>query len=864
MCILAEADAGFPHLERDGAIGFLEAMGERAAFFGDPQAGFECWLWPIEIFRAMRVEILYGGQRVEPAALKVHASVSPESFELAWNGDGVSVSMRVTAARRERAIMLEFLRGDTELDVELVLRPIFRPMWPAGMGGQIARRDESTGAFVLAEELGRFAAVLGSPATLRSDAARSGTIPEERGTDAEDLRIRIPRSITSATAVPFFIAGAEVRPAELSGAALLGGEQSACGSARAEGAIDAALALWRRLGGYGSDQVEEQAVHMRDFLAKTTRLVSSDTDHDRAFEWSKISIERAWTSVDGLGRSVVAGVGASRGSARPGFAWFFGGDALAASRALCAIGDFEGASEALRFVASTQREDGKIAHEITLAASLCDWTRDYPYAYYKAQVTPGFVSCLAHYWRASGDAVLVRELWPCALRALAWCRSTLDPEGRMRVPRAGIAAVEAGPLSGRIASEVFLEGIQLSALAGARELTKALSLDDAALDLERWELRTREAFEAFWCEREGRYGFARLTDGGTCDDLTAYLGLPLSRGIGQEARALASAMQLSRPELCADWGARMFSTRSSIYAAEHYNTGSVFPYLTNFVVLALYAHGLDASALQLLESMVALCGFDGAGFVPEHLEGDLARTPRRGVPHQVFSSGGLLQSTVYGLFGLSPHASEGKLLIRSHLPAHWDHARLAGVRIGSTRLDLELARVRSASSTRMTMIAKHLEGPPVRLIWQPRVAALSRFTPTAMVAGERITLITRSLPSGALEAWLPEVVVAGEMTIALELAEGPRLRLPGYEIERGGPSRQMRMGEVRLRDDALGWQLFGRAGTQARLPFACDRSVRIEGAELKENELLVAFPAASSGAKDAFTERLVSIELVAP
>ena len=38
-------------------------------------------------------------------------------------------------------------------------------------------------------------------------------------------------------------------------------------------------------------------------------------------------------------------------------------------------------------------------------------------------------------------------------------------------------------------------------------------------------------------------------------------------------------------------GPRMFATTSSVYDPSHYNTGSVFPYLANFAVLALYRHG---------------------------------------------------------------------------------------------------------------------------------------------------------------------------------------------------------------------------------------------------------------------------------
>jgi hypothetical protein len=88
----------------------------------------------------------------------------------------------------------------------------------------------------------------------------------------------------------------------------------------------------------------------------------------------------------------------------------------------------------------------------------------------------------------------------------------------------------------------------------------------------------------------------------------------------------------------------MFSTRSSVYDPANYNTGSVFPYLANFNILALFEHGQPLAAEQQLLELAELDGFSGLGFVPEHLRGDRREEPARGVPHQIFSSAARLQS----------------------------------------------------------------------------------------------------------------------------------------------------------------------------------------------------------------------------
>ena len=79
-----------------------------------------------------------------------------------------------------------------------------------------------------------------------------------------------------------------------------------------------------------------------------------------------------------LGTGLVAGFRTSGESERPGFAWFFGRDALWTVLASTSIGDFDTARTALEFLQKFQRDDGKIPHEISQSASLIPWFTDYP------------------------------------------------------------------------------------------------------------------------------------------------------------------------------------------------------------------------------------------------------------------------------------------------------------------------------------------------------------------------------------------------------------------------------------------------------------------------------------------------------
>ena len=859
MPMLAEEEQALPQLERHRPIGFLEAVGERAALFGDPDAGLELWLWPMEVLRNLRFHLRRGPDEppLEAEKLDHSARVRPEGFELVWSLKGLELRVEAFAPRDKRAmVLLLHYRGRRDLWVDLEFVPVLRPMWPAGLGGQTLRRDSDSGALVLGEELGRYAVLFGSP---ESEAWQVG---EERGAGQDPLRFSIPLSSARAKKGPtaIVLAGAEVRAPGLSSEAQRGADEASTGWARSTLAVDAARKLWREVLGDWHELRDQERDRWRANLKAHARLQSDDDRSDAAFFWSKVAMERSWVQVDDLGRSMVAGIGPSRGTARPGYAWFFGGDALSAVRALSAIGDFAAASELLRFVASTQREDGKLMHELSLSAGLCEWTESYPYAWYKGQVTPGFVAVVAAHLRACGDTKLARELWPHVLRALRWCHSVTDEQGHMLVPKAGIAAVEAGPLAGRIRCETFLQGIWISALAGAREMVQDYGLEAEELELEAWEELARRGFEDFWSDPDGAYGFALLEDGERCDDSTAYTALPLSRGIGEAGRARSSAARLTRPELCADWGARMFAENASVYDPEHYNTGAVFPYLTGFVTLALYQHGPLAAAHASLDSQVALCGFDGAGLMPEHLEGQVARTPRRGVPHQLFSSAALLQSFVHGLLGFRPDARAGRVLVQPAMPPTWMETHFERLRVGATRFDLTMERGRSEGHTRLRARFVRRDGPKLRVRWQPVLPPLSLPSETGRVQGEEVRVQAERMPSGALVLRPPEAELDEKLVFELEFQAGPEIQLPPTELERDAPSRGPRLVAVHLTDEtSAAWVFAGRPGSSARMYFTSDREMAIEGASFKKGELVLEFPKASSDTPGEWSEATVAL-----
>jgi len=801
---------------------FVEVTGERIALFGREDGPFECWIWPLKVLSGLRFELHAGGRPVDLPEREV--TVLPGELRLVWKGAGVQLRTEIFACRERPGLAFGFALDSSEpLELDVRFRCDFRPMWPAGMGGQLARIDPVTRAFALTEELGRFAVLIGATESLVVVEESDHALP------AGPVAVRIPLPAGGSSAV-LAISGAEVVPAPLSEGARRGAEEAATGFARAQQAIAATRELWFRLVSDFSVERETVRAHWRAHQEKLLALATPHPALDQSFQWAGIAIERAWTRVDGLGRGLVAGLAPSGHGERPGYGWFFDGDALAASRALSAAGDFESVRDVLRFAALHQRADGKLMHELTLSAKLCRWLEDYPYAYYKGMNSADFVAALDLYLRFSGDLELARELWPNAKRALEWCARSLDAEGRLANSRAGIAAVEAGPLSEKIECEVFLQGAWIAALGAAQRLAQAVGEDPAPFRAQ--EERVRAGFEAFWSEERGHYGFALLKGGERCDELSAYLGYPLSRGLGERARAWASVQALNRPSVMSDWGARMFATDAPFYDPRHYNHGAVFPYLTNFATLAFFAHGHGAAAHQVLFSQVALTHLGGLGFVEEHLEGERAAIPRRGVPHQVFSSAALMESTVLGLFGVDPSAREGRVTFRPTLPAEWDEARLTGLRVGATRLDVRLYRRRESGATVIGIELEHGEGPALELGFAPVLPPLTR-----LLDGPGWLR-----PSGAVVPRKLERVDGSTLAFEARVLEGPSLRLASDPV-RGEPSRAVRLIGQEVSPAGLRWTFAGPAGARELVPFACDFAVEIQGAALGAGGLELAFPA---------------------
>ena len=354
----------------------------------------------------------------------------------------------------------------------------------------------------------------------------------------------------------------------------------------------------------------------------------------------------------------------------PGFGWFFGGDAMINTYAMDALGQWELVAEELAFLAGYQRDDGKITHEISQAAARIDWFDTYPYAYYHADTTPHWMSALYHYWRASGDDALVRELWPAYRRAWAWCLSAeTDGDGIIENTVGGLGAVEVGGLGESLHQDIYLAGVWVAAIEGTLAMAEAMG--DAELAAEAGEIAPtarRTLNDAYWRPDEGHHAFGILAGGGTNDNLTVWPATAAAFGLLDDERAVSTLTLMAGDRVSSDWGAHMLSADSDLYDPLQYNMGTVWPFVTGFASWAQYRYRRPWAGFHLMDAIKQMTFDWSLGRHGELFSGTFYQPLDQTVPHQFFATSMLVTPLLRGVFGWEPDAPNGRARLAPQLP----------------------------------------------------------------------------------------------------------------------------------------------------------------------------------------------------
>lgn len=827
---------------------FMSAVGRRAIAMGTEDGSLELWSWPIKwlhdfelLFKVPKYTAAIPGRTVAHSVIQ-----RPEGITIEYAHEQFTVRQHIFVPLDEPAVIM-LLEVDAIRPIDIVARfaADIHYAWPAGLGGQYLVWEQNARAFLFSEGKGAVNAFLGSPAVTQASDVLAHMLAAERpqlvlGVGGETERYTAPklgeppgRNVNIRAAyIPIVMAGGQMPR-------------------------DQALALYRKLVAPGAAEAEwkKRVAHASSIRETQFRLRSPDPLLNKAVEYAKVNLDESMVCNPDLGCGLVAGYGLSgAASDRPGFGWFFGGDAAINSFAMTGVGQAPLVRDGvLQFFAKYQRADGKITHEISQGAGHVDWF-SYPYPYYHGDTTPFWILSAGEYWRQTGDTGTIRALWPNLKRAFEWSRTTdKDGDGLMENPSAGAGALEVGDLQIGILSDVYLSGVWVASLDRFARMAEAMgepAVGTDALAIRAKALKTMES--KLWMPGLKQYAFALLQDGSVNNNLTSWPATAMSFDALDPVNGAEMAARLASSAIMTDWGARPLGSASTLFDPLHYNNGAVWPFVTGFVSLAQYKYHNAPAGLFALQA-IARTGFDQAlGRNPELFSGRLYKPLDTAVPQQFFATSMVLTPLIRGLLGIDVDMPARRVTIAPHLPPDWDVVEVDNVPVGTGNVSFVIRR----TSGRITATVKRTgDAAPIEVVFSPALPLGARVDVGRLFRGAgagaaKATPYTSTQTPGDLHATV-SANVTDTAELSVSYTGGWSVAPPSMPAKIGQRSQAMRVISERL--DASGAYVVSLEGIAGR-----SYVLRLKTPTGDRNET-VTFPSANANA-DGYTNATFTIK----
>jgi len=836
---------------------FFSVAGRAAAVFGYENAGMEGWVYPLKILDDFGLSFRLEGYplEIEGSEALVRTSVRPEATVLTYSHAAFTVrEVLLVPFDEPGAVVLLDVDSVLPMTVTVRFRPRLRPMWPAGLMTPNVDWDAGKGSYRISDETRRFVGIVGSPG-----AKDVSLMPYQEEPRDVQLRFEIAVSPERARAefVPIVVAG------------------STAGRQEAESTYDRLLASIPEL-------YRARVEHQRALEEGTASVATPDPRLDAAFRWAKTGIDKGLSTNPALGTGLLAGFRTSGDSERPGFAWFFGRDALWTALATTAYGDLATTRTALELLRRFQREDGKVPHEISQSAGLVPWFTEYPYAWNSADATPLYVIAHGDHFRTTGDKAFLESSWPSILKAWQFtAASDTDGNGLVENTSFGHGWVEGGALY-PAHEEIYMQGVWIEACRALAEMAAAMGDGATAARAREAAERTRAAVErTYWVEGRGYYAFAtarpreqpphaepgpnrerrqarleQLAKGGLVDEDTVLPAVPLWWGTLDGERAQSEIDHLGAAALATDWGDRLLADTSALYDPLSYHYGSVWPLFTGWTAVAAYRYGRPHVGFQALMANALLTGSGALGSVTELLSGDFDTAFGRSSHHQVWSQAMVAAPLLRGLLGIEAMDGGTRLRFAPQLPADWDRVSIGNVPAGAGRYDLALDR----TPGRLTLTAARRTGSgEVAFTFAPALPLDARVR-SVEVDGRHVqaTLVRIG------DVQRTEVPARGpQCRMVLAYDEGTEVVAPVVDPRLGDRSEGVRVLRARPDGSKLLLLLEGRAGRSYTLRVRSPRrpgsvpGAAVRGAGPRQWEVEVTF----EGPGDAYRRREIALPL---
>jgi glycogen debranching enzyme len=431
--------------------------------------------------------------------------------------------------------------------------------------------------------------------------------------------------------------------------------------------------------------IDRSGDHYRKLMRETMEVKTPDEEFNEGMLWAQLNLESFRAVFPNVGRSMTAGFAPSGEgwlSARPGYGWFFGRDALWTALGMLQTGRTNAVSDILRFLAQHQAINGKIIHEVSASG----------HRHYDAADSNLLYLIVAERYKAwTADDQLIGELLPSLRKALEFSMAMdCDGDGLTENTGVGHGWVEGGGLFGAHVT-FYLAGLWQKALECAQELFKKAG-DKALLQrIEHYKALARQSIHLrFWDEERQTYHYGLMIDGSMSSADTIMPAAVILFERTDPQRDLPFLRRSSGPDIISDWGARMISDTDPRYNPLGYHIGSVWPLFTGWLGLAQYARGRSLQGFELLRNGMAVYREFSAGSFSEVLHGDLYQ--EAGVcPQQCWSAAVIMLLFTKGLLGLEAELG-GRIRICPDVPPHWRQFEVGNIRWADGSIDLAYRR----------------------------------------------------------------------------------------------------------------------------------------------------------------------------
>ncbi len=401
----------------------------------------------------------------------------------------------------------------------------------------------------------------------------------------------------------------------------------------------------------------------------------------------------------------------------PWFATLFGRDALIAALFLLPVRPSV-AADTLRTLARLQAaersdaddaEPGKILHELRTGEMASAGEVPFAHYYGTADATQLWLLLLAEHHAWTADDALLEQLWPNALRAIAWIEAQVADGGlvtyQTRAPK-GLrnqgwkdSHDSVRDRFGNVADPpIALIEVQAYAVGALRAVARlAEHRGETALaarlrgEGDALEARTESRF---WCPDLDRYAMAVDGAGRRADALTSNVAHALWQGIVPAHRAASVARDLAGQRMASGWGLRTYAAGQPGYNPLGYHVGTVWPHDTAIAVAGLRRYGFSGEAAQLANGLLDAARVFPLYRMPEVFCGFARAETGHPVAYPVACAPQAFAATaplflLQALLGIEADAPARTLRVRRPvLPHPVRRLVMAGLRVGDAEVDL--------------------------------------------------------------------------------------------------------------------------------------------------------------------------------